>query len=154
MSRALKARQLTGLIGLDNTDELESIWSEWQEKLDARGVTIVCSAGNRGYNPQTGMADAYMADNLPRALVNDNSPVIAVGGTYADGSLWEYSNPSGARPGQPASDAVISVYAQAAQVEICQANWGEMGAQVVDGTSVSAAQVVSASEENRAFQFL
>lgn len=122
---------------------MEAIWSEWQEKLDARGVTIVCSAGNRGYNPQTGVADAYMADNLPRALVNDESPVITVGGTYADGSLWEYSNPSGARPGQPASDAVVSVYAQAVQVEICRANGGSMDAQIVDGTSVSAAQVVS-----------
>lgn len=129
------------------TEDLSALWSKWIDKLDEKGATIVCSVGNKGYDQTTGLPTAYMADDLPQSLATDKSPLIAVGGTYFDGSLWEGSTPSGAWPGEPSSDAKVTVYAQAAQVVVCAAGFGEDATWEVEGTSISSAHVVSHPRE-------
>ena len=94
------------------------IWEYWVEKLDQLGVTIVSAVANDGWNVDWNDVEEYMGDQLPDALINRDSPMIAVGSVYENGSIWERSSPSGNRPGSEQSDAEVSVYAPGVNIPV------------------------------------
>lgn len=104
---------------------------------------IVMAAGNQGYSYSDDSVPGYQAEQSLQKFATDTTPWIVVGGTYHDGSLWESTTPAGARPGKPASDATISVWAQADDVYTCDANGAPDAMRLRDGTSFAAPQVVS-----------
>lgn len=118
-----------------STAATDTLWTEWLSKFDQLGMTIIVSAGNTGYNEETGRPSGYTSDFAPTSFVDDASPVIVVGSTYHDGSLDQASTP-------PGGDATVSMYAQGRYVWSCLRNTFDDYI-YMDGTSFSAPQVVS-----------
>lgn len=120
----------------DTEERWLATWNEWTTKLNNLGVTIVVAAGNRGLEPGETAPEIFLAETYPMKWVTKNSPFILVGGTYADGSLWEPTTPN-----SPEAGVLSTVYAQAADIPTCA-----MNGQVEDdnaGTSYAAPAVVS-----------
>lgn len=122
-----------------------SMLQHFFQSQDMTGVTIVMAAGNYGYDYSTNAVVKYQAESSPQKYVSDASPFINVGGTYHDGSVWEWTTPPGARPGgsDSFSEATISVWAQADDVWTCRANAGGANEAMFmrEGTSFAAPQV-------------
>lgn len=119
----------------DTEEHWLAAWNEWTTKLNNLGVTIVVAAGNRGLEPGRNAPDVFLAETYPMKWVTKNSPFILVGGTYADGSLWEMTTPD-----SPQAGVLSTVYAQGADIPTCA-----MDGQVIDdnsGTSYAAPAVV------------
>lgn len=119
---------------------------EFFRELDKKGVVVVISAGNDGYNKVTGKPDFYQADRSPQRLVTDASPYISVGATYHDGSVAEFTTPPGVGPGGGQSDhpdtPSISIWAQGVGVYTCSPR-SLLPMSFRSGTSYAAPQVVS-----------
>lgn len=113
----------------------------WFQNQNDEGTVIVMAAGNYGYDYMTDKVVQYQAESSPQKYATDTTPWIVVGGTYHDGSIWESTTPPGARPGSPASDATISVWAQADDVYTCDANGAPDAMRLREGTSFAAPQV-------------
>lgn len=118
------------------------------KELDDRGVVVVMSAGNHGYNKDTGKPDSYQEDQWPQQYVTDASPFIMVGATYHDGSIAEFTTPPAAGPdasGQSSNaDAPsISIWAQGVGVYSCNLVSEPQPMGFHTGTSFAAPQVVS-----------
>jgi len=125
--------------GEDTFDDWKTAWTEWADKLDQLGVTIVVAGGNGGMDVATGKPRYYTDDMLPAEAVDRDSPVIAVGGVYKDGSLWE-----GSSPPRKDSKSELSIYALAAEIEAYVSADGQVKTQKnLKGTSGASAQVVS-----------
>ncbi|KAJ4421908.1 hypothetical protein N0V82_003405 [Gnomoniopsis sp. IMI 355080] len=105
------------------------------------GTTIVMAAGNSGYDYSTDTVPLYQAEQSPQKYATDDNSYIVVGGTYHDGSIWEWTTVPGGRPGSGSSDATTSVWAQADDVYTCDANGASNAMRLRDGTSFSAPQV-------------
>lgn len=126
---------------LGESSAVGSMLQHFFQSQDMTGVTIVMAAGNYGYDYSTNTVVKYQAESSPQKYVTDDSPFINVGGTYHDGSVWEWTTPPGARPGKGSSDATISVWAQADDVYTCKANAGSDAMFMREGTSFAAPQV-------------
>lgn len=115
------------------------------EELDKRGVVIVMSVGNDGYNQETGEPDHYQGEILPQVLGTDKSPYIVVGATYHDGSIAEFTTPPGNRPDASEQGEIpsISIWAQGLDVYTCNLASAQSLMGFRDGTSVATPQVVS-----------
>lgn len=111
------------------------------ESVDLEGTTIVMAAGNQGYNYHDNKVLRYQAETSPQKLATSSNAYINVGATYHDGSLWEWTTPAGARPGQPFSDSTISVWAQGDDVLTCDANGASDAMRLREGTSFAAPQM-------------
>lgn len=113
------------------------------QRQEQEGTTIVMAAGNSGYDYETNTVPRYQSEQSPQKFATDDNGYIVVGGTYHDGSIWEWTTVPGGRPGSPSSDATTSVWAQADEVYTCEANGASNAMSLRDGTSFAAPQVVS-----------
>lgn len=150
--RHLPTRHSLNHPGLHPADfEKDSYYGELLEEffseMDKNGVVVVISAGNYGYNKDTGKPDYYQADRSPQNFVTNESPYINVGATYHDGSIVEFTTPPGEWLGggqlDDPSTPSISIWAQGVGVLTCNPKpLAPMGFR--SGTSYAAPQVVSA----------
>lgn len=113
------------------------------QRQEQEGTTIVMAAGNSGYDYSTNTVPMYQAEQSPQKFATDDNGYIVVGGTYHDGSIWEWTTAPGGRPGSGSSDSTTSVWAQADDVYTCDANGASNAMRLRDGTSFAAPQVVS-----------
>lgn len=130
-------------------DLLEEFFSE----MDKNGVVVVISAGNYGYNKDTGKPDYYQADRSPQRFVTNASPYINVGATYHDGSIAEFTTPPGEWLGggqlDNPSTPSISIWAQGVGVLTCNPKQPLAPMGFRSGTSYAAPQVVSPPFHNQ-----
>lgn len=113
------------------------------QRQEQEGTAIVMAAGNSGYDYSTNTVPMYQAEQSPQKFATDDNGYIVVGGTYHDGSVWEWTTAPGGRPGSGSSDSTTSVWAQADDVYTCDANGASNAMRLRDGTSFAAPQVVS-----------
>lgn len=128
---------------LAQTSQAGSFMEFFFQRQEQEGTTIVMAAGNSGYDYSDDTIPKYQAEQSPQKFATDDNGYIVVGGTYHDGSIWEWTTAPGARPGSAASDSTTSVWAQADDVYTCDANGASNAMRLRDGTSFAAPQVVS-----------
>jgi len=120
-----------------------SVGKYWADQLDQVGVTIVHSAGNRAVNLTTGKSGHFMGDMLPHAATTEQSPIIAVGNVYRNGSLYPTSGRSGSAFPGVNSDAAVTLYAVGVDIRcigVARSSYWK-----AKGTSFAAPHVVSRS---------
>jgi hypothetical protein len=129
------------------TDQRDTVFQKMLRWAWSSDVVVVCAAGNNGISfPKT------LDMITPQHFGTDTNPLITVGGSINNGSLWYDTTPFAPPAGQAfpnlgapfgqLTGGSITVYAQALNVKTTQSGTGDLQT----GTSFASPQVVSFCE--------
>lgn len=132
----------------DRQDRIRA-FQRWINVAWAADIVVVCAAGNDGLDRVT------LDQTIPQLYGTSTNPMMTVGGTYPDGTLWYQTNPfnppngyvppaltpPNARFGQLLGGS-ITAYAQAYKVVTSATSAASDDPETETGTSLASPQVV------------